>query len=109
MVRCNGMLGSMVHGKGEQGHDCAARENRQNEPSFELPVGLKPSGKRRIGKVLKLAAPYKLGESSAPDTLEVAWARATQRLIGRRVAGGEFLREIASAPDGSSHQKERAN
>ena len=62
-----------------------------------------------IGKIHEFTAPDELGEASSPDTLKVARARATQRLIGRRVARGERLREIAPAPDGSCHQKERAN
>jgi hypothetical protein len=98
-----------MHCEGEQGYDYSAPYNGQDEPSFGLPVGLELSGKRPIGKVLKLAAPDEMGRSSSPDTLEVARARATERLIGRRVARGQRLREIATAPDGACHQEERAD
>ena len=101
------MLSSgMLHGDGKQGHDHSAHHDRYHEPSFRLPVGLELSGKRAIGKVLELAPPDELGESSSSDTLEVARARSTQRFIGRRVASSKGLREIAPAPDGSCHQKE---
>ena len=94
----------MACGKSEQRHDCSARDYGYDEPGFGFTVGLERSRERSIRKALKLAAPTKLGESSSSDILEIARARATQRLVGRRVTRGERIRELAPAPDGPCHQ-----
>jgi len=106
---CSALLASMAHSHAEQGHDHSARENRQDEPSFGLPVGLELSGKQPIVEVLELPPPDELGESISSYAVEVAGARATQRLIGLRVPRSQRLREIARSPDRSCHQKERTN
>ncbi len=93
------LLGGVAQGNGEGGYYDCARENRQDEPSFGLPVRFKLRGKRTIGKVLEFATPDELGESRSPDAIEVSGARAPQRFIRLGVTRGERLREIAPSPD----------
>ena len=103
------LLDDMADGEDEHCHARSGGHNRQDNTSFVLSVGLELSGKRNIAEIFELSSPYELSKSRSPDILEVAGTRPTQCFIDSRVPTGKLVREIAPYPDGSCHQKERAD
>jgi hypothetical protein len=96
----------MAYSENEYSHDRQAREHRQDQPSFRPSVVLESSREVRIGQALILAAPYKLGESVSPDTVEVSGTRAPQRLIDLWMPLGKGVSELPPPADRSPHQNQ---